>query len=121
MRFKKNASYVHFVVVFKGLGVAPDKEGALGQKPGSFEIHGIASLCPYFWSERRSSQHSSAPSPNKALCVSMFKKWAPSHTHIQFVLQKHRCHMSLWASQPTPSVSCCEDNYLDLRSLFFLK
>lgn len=32
MRFKKNASYVHFVVVFKGYGVAPDKGRSSGVK-----------------------------------------------------------------------------------------
>lgn len=88
----------------KEMGLPQIREGALGKKPGSFEIHGIASLCPYFWCEGQSSQHSSALSPSKALCVSMFKKWTPSHTHIKFVLQKHRCHMSLWASQQTPSI-----------------
>lgn len=109
------------LLFLKDQGLLQIREGAFGQKPGSFEIHCIASLCPYFWCEGQSSQHSFSPSPSKALCVSMFKKWTPSHTHIQFVLQKHQCHMSLWASQPTPSVSSCEDNYLYLRSLFFLK
>jgi len=50
----------------------------------------------------------------------MFKKWAPFHTHIQFVLQKHWCRVSLRAPQPTLFISCCEDNCLELRMFFLL-
>lgn len=45
---KKNASYVRSVVVLKDYGLPQIRKEALGQKPGSFEIHGIASLCLIF-------------------------------------------------------------------------
>lgn len=81
----------------------------------AFNISREAKPGLYFWSEGQSSQHSSAPFPGKAPCLSMLKKWTPFHTHIQFVLQNHWCHVSLWAPQPIPSISRCEDNYLELR------
>lgn len=61
----------------------------------------------------------STSSQRGILHLSMFKKWAPFHTHIQFVLQKHWCHVSLWTPQPTLFISHCEDNYLELRIFFF--